>query len=190
MNASSRLVLPLVGAVVLVGAVLGVVLWPEPSSPPVPELPRSEVAASPEAPEARVPVAPPRAPVRPSAPGHTVQAPAPQAPADATVVPIGPGDEVPEPESPNPLPQVNDPIEPEKPQTARWRLEKTERITSLLTRDVARLEQERDAAAASGNEQERQRLDTVIRRHQARLLKLREEITRLTGEAQREPPEQ
>jgi hypothetical protein len=106
------------------------------------------------------------------------------------VVPIQPGDEVPEPESPDPLPQVNDPIEPEKPQTARWRLEKTERITSLLARDVVRLEQQRDAAAASGNERERQRLDILVRRQQERLLKLREEASRLSGEAQLEPPEQ
>jgi hypothetical protein len=190
MNASSRLVLPLAGAVVLIGAVLGVVLWPEPSTPLVPEPPRPEAAVTPAAPTAREPVAPARAPVQPGAPAPAVQAPAPEAPPNATVVPLGPGDVVPEPEVANPLPQVNDPIEPEKPQTARWRLEKTERITSLLTRDVTRLEQERDAAAAQGNEQERQRLDTVIRRQQERLSKLRGEITRLTGEAEREPPEQ
>jgi hypothetical protein len=106
------------------------------------------------------------------------------------VVPVGPGDEVPEPESPNPLPQVNDPIEPEKPQTARWRLGKTERITTLLARDVARLEQERARAEASGNKEEQQRLDTLIRRNQERLRKLREEISKLSGEAQLEPPEQ
>jgi hypothetical protein len=117
-------------------------------------------------------------------------APVPQESQNATEVPIGPGDVVPAPESPNPLPQVNDPIEPEKPQTARWRLGKTERITTLLTRDVARLEQERAAAEASGNEPERQRLDTLIRRHQDRLRKLREELSKLSGEAQREPPEQ
>jgi len=186
-SVNSRVVLPLVGAVVLVGAVLGVVLWPEPSSPPAASEPvRPEVAAPAEAPSVRAP--PARAPVPPSAP--TVQAPAPEAPPNATVVPIRPGDEVPEPESPNPLPQVNDPIVPEKPQTARWRLEKTERITALLTRDMARLEQERDAAAASGNAQERQRLEIILRRQQDRLLKLREEMTRLSGEAQLEPPEQ
>jgi len=188
-SVNSRVVLPLVGAVVLVGAVLGVVLWPEPSSPPAASEPaRPEVAAPAEAPSVRAP--PAGAPARPSAPAPTVQAPAPEAPPNATVVPIRPGDEVPEPESPNPLPQVNDPIVPEKPQTARWRLEKTERITALLARDMARLEKERDAAAASGNEQERQRLEILIRRQQDRLIKLREEMTRLSGEAQLEPPEQ
>lgn len=114
---------------------------------------------------------------------------APEAPEHATVVPIGPGDEVPLPESPNPLPQVNDPILPEKPQTARWRLGKTERITELLARDVERLAQERDAAKARGDEAESQRLDTMIQRHRARLSTLREEIQQLSREAANEPPE-
>jgi hypothetical protein len=105
------------------------------------------------------------------------------------VVPIGPEDEVPSPESPNPLPQVNDPIVPEKPQTARWRLEKTERITSLLAKDVERLEHERDAAGTRGDEAERQRLDTLIQRHRDRMQKLREELQQLSFEAEREPPE-
>jgi hypothetical protein len=105
------------------------------------------------------------------------------------VVPVGPGDEVPSPESPHPLPQVNDPILPEKPQTAEWRLEKTERITALLTRDVERLERERKEAAARGDEAERQRLDILIQRHRNRLRKLREEIQVLSGEAGQEPPE-
>jgi hypothetical protein len=105
------------------------------------------------------------------------------------VVPIRPGDEVPSPESPNPLPQVNDPILPEKPQTAQWRQEKTERISALLARDVERLEREREAAGARGDEAERQRLDTLIQRHRDRLQKLRQEIQQLSGEAALEPPE-
>ena len=43
-----------------------------------------------------------------------------QAPPNATVVPVRPGDVVPEPEVANPPPQDNDPLVPEKPQTARW----------------------------------------------------------------------
>jgi hypothetical protein len=92
------------------------------------------------------------------------------------------------PESPNPLPQVNDPILPEKPQTPEWRLEKTERISSLLARDLERLEREREEAAARGDEAERQRLDILIQRHRNRLKKLREEIQVLSGEAGQEPP--
>jgi hypothetical protein len=108
---------------------------------------------------------------------------------DATAVPLKPEDEVPELESSNPLPQENDPIEPEKPQTARWRLGKTERITELLDRDVRRLERERDEAGARGDTGERQRLDILIRREQTRLTRLREEIAELAAQAASEPPE-
>ena len=104
------------------------------------------------------------------------------------MVPVGPGDEVPLPESPNPLPQVNDPIVPEKPQSARWKLGKTERISELLTRDVERLEKERDAAKARGDEAERLRLDTVIQRNRERMKTLREEIQKLSSQAEHEPP--
>ncbi len=105
------------------------------------------------------------------------------------MVPVGPGDEVPSPESPNPLPQVNDPILPEKPQTPEWRLERTQRIATLLTRDVERLEREKEEAAARGDEAERQRLDVLIQRHRNRLRKLREEIQVLADEAGIEPPQ-
>ncbi|HYH99941.1 MAG TPA: hypothetical protein VD972_28565, partial [Hyalangium sp.] len=98
-------------------------------------------------------------------------------------------DEVPEPEVANPPPQENDPIQPEKPQTARWRLEKTERINALLARDVERLAQERDAAEARGDGAERQRLDILIQRQRDRLQKLREEIQQLAQQAEHEPPE-
>jgi hypothetical protein len=103
---------------------------------------------------------------------------------------VGPGDEVPSPELENPLPQANDPILPERPQSARWKLGKTERITALLERDVGRLEHDRDAAKARGDEAERQRLDTLIQRHKGRLNSLREEIQQLSREAEHEPPEQ
>jgi hypothetical protein len=104
------------------------------------------------------------------------------------VVPVRPGDEVPSPESSNPLPQVNDPILPEKPQTPEWRLEKTKHISTLLARDVERLEREREEAAARGDEAERERLDILIQRHRNRLRKLQVEIQVLSEEAGQEPP--
>jgi hypothetical protein len=94
------------------------------------------------------------------------------------------------PESPNPPPQVNDPIQPEKPQTARWKLGKTQHITELLSRDVERLESERDAAGTRGDAAERQRLDTEIQRHRQRLVGLRQEIQDLSQQAENEPPEE
>jgi hypothetical protein len=150
---------------------------------------------SPEARPTSAPVPPPSAPT----PAARTSRPPPQAPSataehdghphDATEVPLKPEDEVPELESSNPLPQENDPIEPEKPQTARWRLGKTERITALLDRDVRRLERERDEAGARGDTGERQRLDILIRREQTRLTRLREEIAELAAQAENEPPE-
>src|SRR5688500_9801090 len=122
MKSPSRLVLPLLAAGVLLAVALAVVLWPAPSAPPPPE------EAAPAEPPPSASAAPaPRAQPAPAAPAP-VSAPPPAEAAQprATVVPVGPGDVVPEPEREGP-PQQNDPIEPEKPQTARWKLEKTER---------------------------------------------------------------
>ncbi|MCY1082724.1 hypothetical protein [Archangium lansingense] len=104
----------------------------------------------------------------------------------ATVVPIGPGDVVPEPEVANPLPQQNEPIEPEKPQTAEWKHGKLVRITELMARDVERLEEERQAAEASGNKEEAKRLAVQLSRHRARLERLHEQKAALTGQASHE----
>jgi len=193
MRVSTRLALPLAGAAVLALAVAGVMLWPAPSAPPQSDGPRPDpVTAAVDAPEPRAPGVPPHQQPGATRSEPTVSTPAtvPQAPGNATVVPVGPGDEVPLPESPNPLPQVNDPILPEKPQTTEWRLEKTERITALLARDVERLEREKEEAAARGDEAERQRLDILIQRHRKRLQGLREQIEVLSGEAGQEPPRQ
>lgn len=107
----------------------------------------------------------------------------------ATVVPIGPGDVVPEPEVANPLPQQNDPIEPEKPQTAEWKHGKLVRMTELMTRDVERLEEERAAAEASGNKEEARRLAIQLSRHRARLATLHEQTATLAGQASQEQAE-
>lgn len=190
MKVPPRLVLPLAGAVVLALVVLGVVLWPAPSAPPSPEAaPPRAVSVAAVTPEHRTPAAPSRPPEAVSSSAAPPVA-ASEPPGRATVVPIGPGDEVPLPESPNPLPQVNDPILPEKPQTARWKLGKTQRITELLARDVERLESERDAAGSRGDAAERQRLDTEIQRHRQRLVGLRQEIQDLSHQAENEPPEE
>ncbi|WP_245767845.1 hypothetical protein [Stigmatella erecta] len=155
------------------------------SPPPPPDAvpPAAPAPPPPAAPAARASPPPAKAPTAPPVTAEHASHP------HATVVPLGPEDEVPELESSNPLPQENDPIEPEKPQTARWRLGKTERITALLERDVRRLEHERDEAGARGDAGERQRLDILIRREQARLTGLREEIEKLAAQAASEPPE-
>jgi hypothetical protein len=108
---------------------------------------------------------------------------------NATVVPLGPGDEPPEPEDPNAPPQDNDIIPEERPQTARWKLGKTEHITTLLGRDVDRLETERQEARTRGDMERVGQLDQLLKRHRLRLEELKEEA-RVLGEAARnEPPE-
>ncbi|WP_147446579.1 hypothetical protein [Corallococcus sp. CA047B] len=130
--------------------------------------------------EAEAPVAPKRtAPVR---------AAAPEQPA-ATVVPPSPGDVPPEPEVANAPAQPNDPIAEELPQTARWKLEKTEHISSLLGRDVTRLEGERQEARARGDTVRVEQVEALLQRHRVRLDELREEARLLTEAARNEPPE-
>ncbi|WP_338873365.1 hypothetical protein [Myxococcus stipitatus] len=109
-----------------------------------------------------------------------------EAPPSATVVPLGPGDVAPEPEVENPPPQRNDEIQPEQPQTAQWRLEKTTHITALLGRDVERLERERDAAAARGDDERVRQVNTLLQRNRGQLDHLRDEIRALTAEVEQE----
>jgi hypothetical protein len=90
----------------------------------------------------------------------------------------------------NPPPQENDAITPEKPQTARWRLQKTEHITALLGRDVERLERERQEADTRGDDARREQLETLLQRNRTRVQELRAEIQELSEAAKNEPPEE
>jgi hypothetical protein len=189
MNSRIRFFLPLVAVAVLLAAALAVFLWPAPEVPRAPEV----AQAAPVKPGVETPAPPAVAPVKqPEAAPAQVAAHAqvvdPVTGAPGTVVPVGPGDEVPAPDVEGP-PQENDPIEPEKPQTAAWKHSKVVRIAEVLERDVARLGRERDHAKARGNEAEVKRLDVVIARHQSRLGKLREEAAVLAEAARNEPPE-
>jgi len=187
MMSRSRFLLPL-GAALMLGTALVLHLLvsvPEPEAAPV--APVSPVTVAPP------PVTPASAPTNPEpvkaqgvqeAPGERVVAT--EDGRRATVVPIQPGDEVPEPEVENPPPQQNDPIEPEKPQTAEWKHGKTVRISELLERDVERLEEERLAAEKRGDGEEAKRLEVQLKRHRARLGKLREETETLAEAARQE----
>lgn len=185
MNNRSRLLLPL-GAALLLGAALVLrflLTGPEAvSSSGQPLPPGMTPASSSASTSASTPAA---ARVQRPEPGksepHEVALEGP-----ATVVPIGPGDMVPEPEVENAPPQQNDPIEPEKPQTAEWKHGKLVRITELMERDVERLEEERLAAEASGNTEEARRLKVQLSRHRANLEKLHEQKAALAGQASQE----
>ncbi|MBN8470461.1 hypothetical protein JYJ95_28475 [Corallococcus exiguus] len=165
-------------AAVLVAALIAVALWPsrEASAPasvsPVPSAGSGPVTAAQVSPKRAVPVRTPD-----------------PAPPHATVVPPSPGDVPPEPEVANAPPQQNDPIEEEKPQTARWKLEKTEHIATLLGRDVSRLEGERQEAKSRGDKARVDQVDALLQRHRVRLDELREEARTLAEAARNEPPE-
>ena len=180
------LFLPL-GAALLLGAAVALhFLLSEPELEAAPAAWVSPVAVAP-------PATPATAPTNPE-PVKAAQAPAPVARVEvteegkrATVVPIQPGDLVPEPEVENPPPQQNDPIEPEKPQTAAWKHGKMVRMSELLERDVDRLEEERLAAEKRGDGEAAKRLEVQISRHRARLGKLRDETEILAETARQEP---
>lgn len=185
MNNRSRFVPPLAAALLLGAALTLRFLWPDPDvEPSVKRMSHGKASASlPPAPVASGP-----APASPPAvkPAEPRVAETPRAPPNATVVPLGPGDVPPEPEVAHPPPQQNDAIAPEKPQTAAWKHEKMERLTQVMTRDVARLEQERQDAESRGDSAEAKRLAVQISRHQARLGQLHEQTEALAEQARQE----
>jgi hypothetical protein len=183
MNNRSRFLLPL-GAALLLGAalVLRFFLPSEPragapaGTPPMTVSPGSASGSAPATPRARA-----SAPVKSGTDAVTSSEGR-----GATEVPIGPGDVVPEPEVANPLPQQNDAIAPEKPQTAEWKRGKLVRMSELMARDVERLEEERAVAEANGNKEEAKRLEIQLSRHRANLEKLHEQTAALEGQASQE----
>lgn len=186
MSNRSRFVPPLAAALLLGAALTLRFLWPKPDEEPsVKDMAHGKAFAPP--PSASVASGP--APASPPAVERRAEprvAETPQAPPNATVVPLGPGDVPPEPEVANPLPQQNDAIEPEQPQTAAWKHEKMVRLTQVMTRDVARLEQERQDAESRGDSAEAKRLGVRISRHQTRLGQLHEQTAALAEEARQE----
>jgi hypothetical protein len=185
MNNRSRWVPPLAAALLLGGALALRFLWPTPDTEP--SVRRMHHAAE-FTPVAPAPVSSSAAPVKAAPVKAQAHAEVSEGPR-ATVVPIQPGDEVPQLGVENVSRQPNDPIEPEKPQTAAWRHGKMVRITELLGRDVERLEQERKQAEARGDEAEAKRLEVQLARHRARLGQLREETAALAEAARQEQPE-
>lgn len=83
-------------------------------------------------------------------------------------------------------PHENDPVEPELPQTAAWRHGKVVRMVELLGRDVVRLEQEQQQAAARGEAEEAKRLGWMVARQRARVEELRQEAAALAEQARSE----
>jgi hypothetical protein len=168
MNPRFRVVVPLAACLVLGGTLLWALR--DGSSAPSPET----SAAAPSVPGPSVPP--------PSASSGVAVGPASTAREELAAMEEAP----PESEEADSPPQENDPIEPELPQTAAWRHEKLVRITELMDRDVERLEAERRAASARGDETESRRLAVQLARHRARLGSLREETAVVADAARQE----
>ncbi len=91
------------------------------------------------------------------------------------------------------LPENPDPPElpPEElPQTATWKLGKTEHLTEVMNGRVERLEAAIEAARAAGDDVEAQRLQVRLDRTRTRITRLEEEAEELRAEAANEPPEE
>ncbi|WNG13663.1 hypothetical protein [Cystobacter fuscus] len=175
MNPRFRVVVPLAACLVL-GGMLSWALR-DVSSAPSPEPSAAVPSAAAAASSVPGPSEPP-----PSAPSSVAAGPASTASQEFAAREESP------PESGDAAspPQENDPIEPEQPQTAAWRHGKLVRITELLDRDVERLEAERQAASARGDEAESRRLVVQLARHRARLGSLREETAVVADAARQE----
>ncbi len=147
------------------------------------------------APEPTAQVAPKAAPAAPSAVARTEPAPAPAPAAKpslpagevyvegqglATVVPAEPNASVPPPaDGPEDDPSVNPPIEPEKPQTPEWKLEKTTRIAGLMSNRISRLEARVKELEAKGDPAALEEQRVLLERNRKRRAELDVEMAAL-----------
>jgi len=103
------------------------------------------------------------------------------APGGAPSVPAPPVPGAPElpPTAVSPVPEENPEIPPEAPQTAEWKLEKTERIAGSLGKRVARLEAEVREADARGDREGASARQVLLERSRQRVAELEREIASL-----------
>ena len=162
MRTPAYLLLPVVGAVVLIAAVLGTWLWPEPAVPAAsvaPPMVAAPVAVEPKPPASSPPLQP-KPVIRPALPQRVE--PPPQPVAEPVVVA-----QPPPPEEPPPGPTTS-------PRMADWSPEKQaevkknwmnirERAGELAAVSVKIMERQRDDARARGDQAEADRLEQAIR---------------------------
>lgn len=105
----------------------------------------------------------------------------------ARAVDPGPDAHAPDPDTAPPV-DVNPPLPPEKPQTAEWKLQKTERITSLMAERADRIERElREAEArGEGDSSEARKQRILLERTRLRMKELRQDIEQLRSQAEQE----
>jgi hypothetical protein len=146
----------------VLGAVLVFLLRPAPAPAPAPVAP-APVAKAPPA-EVTKPAAAP-APAKAPLPAGEVYV---EGQGLATVVPSDANQSIPHADGPTDDPSVNPPIEPEKPQTPEWKLEKTGRIAGLMSNRISRIEARLKELEARGDkaalEEERVLLERTKKR--------------------------
>jgi hypothetical protein len=186
MRFPAYILLPIVGAVVLLGAVLGSWLWPAPTvslpsaSPSVPQAPVAVEAPPPPMPRpvTRPITSKPLQPVKePPTPVAMPTEPAP--PAEA--VPSRP------PDAP-PGSQITDLSAEQRSEIKNKFFSIKDRTVELAERGAEELVRQREEARARGDQAEFQRLDQLIRAHRDRMNALRQRRSELEPEEQAGPP--
>ncbi|HYH98631.1 hypothetical protein [Hyalangium sp.] len=186
MRLPAYILLPIVGAVVLVVTVLGSWLWPAPTvslpSVPPPVLPAPVAAEAPPSPMPR-PVA------RPSSSKPVQPVKEPPSPVAMPAEPVQPADAVPSrpPDAPRGS-QITDLSAEQRSEIKSKFFSIKDRSAELAERGAAELVRQREEARARGDQEEFQRLDQIIRARQDRMNMLRQRRTELEPEEQAGPP--
>lgn len=187
MKLPAYLLLPISGAVLLLAAVLGTWLWPEPSvsipSGPAPAPLAPAAVESPPPPPPTLPQVPPSRPAQPVTPPP----PSPVAPAPTPVA---------RPTEPTPTEpvvpvysQLTNLTEQQRGQLKRSLLSTGLRAVELAERGAKELERQREEAHARGDVAEVNRLDGLLDSYRERMERLRQQRLELAP-AQAGPPTQ
>jgi len=188
MRLPAYLLLPIVGAAVLLVAVLGAWLWPEPTVS-VPSVTPTGMTA-PVAAEAPPPPPPSTPRVQPARPVQPVQPP--PSPVAMPVEPA-PAPPAPPPPAPPSVPlhsQITDMSREQQSEIKNKFLSLRERAAEVAERGAQELERQREEARARGDVAEVERLEQILRSHRDRMEKLRQQRTELAPEVQAGPPVQ
>jgi len=174
-SSSSRTVrwlLGALGAAAVIGLCLFSLRGPEPVAPGAP---------APQGPSARAePPAPPPPAVKPAPAGpQTVTV---EGQGNATVVSSQPPSADMPPPDVTDDPSVNPPLEPEKPQTPEWKLEKTGRIVELMGRRLERIEKKIQEAEAHGDNAVAEEQRILLERTRKHRVELTQEMEALRAE--------
>jgi hypothetical protein len=186
MRFPAYILLPILGAVVLVVAMLGSWLWPAPAV----SLPSVSPAVLPAPVAAEAPPPPmPRPVTRPATSKPVQPVKEPPSPVAMPTEPAQPAEVVPSrPPDAAPGSQITD-LSPEQRSEMKQKFFSIkDRAAELAERGAEQQVRQREEARARGDQEEFQRLDQIIRAHQDRMNLLRQRKSELEPEEQAGPP--